>query len=172
MWLPIRGYKGRYEVSDDGQVRSFVIGKFSPKKRGVPFVMKPMTAGALRYLRVTLTRKNGTHKQAYVHVLVAQAFLGRRPSGDWRKVQVNHKNGNNWDNRAANLQYIAPSQNQLHSSAVMRSRTGASNGMAKLTEFRVKQIRQMRPCDAARKFGIHYQHAYAIKHRLFWKHVR
>lgn len=51
-----------------------------------------------------------------VHRLVAEAFLGPSPSpGHY----VNHKNGVKWDNRAENLEWATPSENQRHSFDVL-----------------------------------------------------
>ena len=37
-WLPVPGYEGEYEVSDQGRVRSFVSGK----------ILKPFVSGRTR----------------------------------------------------------------------------------------------------------------------------
>ena len=75
---PIKGYEGIYNISNKGRVYSVRTGNF--------FKSKPNTRG---YLQVDLC-VNGLHKMAYVHRLVADAFL-ENPNNF---PQVNHKDEN------------------------------------------------------------------------------
>ncbi len=95
MWLPIPGYEGLYEVSDDGQVRS--IGR-----RG-----KTLSAYPVRgYMKVHLS-KDGVARQRGVHQLVMLAFEGPTPGG----MEVCHNDGNRANNSRSNLRYGTPSDN-------------------------------------------------------------
>ena len=104
-WRAVVGYEGRYEVSSLGRVRSL---DRTAKIRGGSFrtvkgrVLKPLnhTCG---YLAVGLGRRN----QKLIHILVAEAFLGRRPSG----LDVRHLDGNPRNNRVSNLVYGSRSEN-------------------------------------------------------------
>lgn len=89
-WRPISGLPG-YEVSSLGRVRSWRTHRGIPGPR----VLKA-SAGSKEYLTVRLA--GATQK---VHRLVAEAFLGPLPSG----LQTRHLDGNNQNNRAANLAY-------------------------------------------------------------------
>lgn len=105
-WKPIDGFDG-YEVSDSGNVRSYV----GWKRRGLaePKVLK----GALRksgYMFVILCASNGKHIAKDIHRLVAEAFIENR----YGKKQVNHINGVKTDNRAANLEWCTSSENIAH----------------------------------------------------------
>lgn len=62
----------------------------------------------------------GVRKKVSVHRLVATAFL-KNPNN---LPQVNHINGDTTDNRASNLEWVSPSENQLHSRYVLKNATG------------------------------------------------
>lgn len=51
-------------------------------------------------------------KQISVHVLVAIAFIGKKP---FKNAQVNHIDSNRKNNHASNLEWVTPSQNIKHS---------------------------------------------------------
>lgn len=72
-WRPIAG-AGRYEVSNLGRVRSFVGG--TPR-------LLALTYNHKGYAKVDLWRDGGSGRQtAYVHRLVALAFIGDPPTAD------------------------------------------------------------------------------------------
>lgn len=96
-WKDIPGYEGRYQVSDQGQVRG---------PRGV-FKLQQVNSG---YLVVRL-RKPGARTAYTVHRLVAEAFIGQAPS---ESHQVNHINGAKTDNCAVNLEWATPKENYAH----------------------------------------------------------
>jgi hypothetical protein len=113
IWKPVVGFEDRYEVSNDGRVRSLDIhvpcrgGKTRLYKGRV----KPTYRNNRGYLVVNLCRDN---KGAYslVHRLVAEAFIDN-PQG---KPQVNHIDGNLNNNRADNLEWVTDNENKAHSS--------------------------------------------------------
>ncbi len=87
----------KYEVSDDGLVY----------RRGSsqPLFMGDDGRG---YLAVVLMSNDGKMKlRCKVHSLVAETFIGPRPSG----AIVEHKNLNKHDNRVVNLEYISQREN-------------------------------------------------------------
>jgi len=104
-WRPVVGYEGQYEVSNLGRVRSLdrVVeyrGGTPRKVRGRVIRCAPGENG---YPRVSLSGR----KFRLVHVLVAEAFLGPKPTGQ----QVRHLNGNRSDPRLCNLAYGTQSEN-------------------------------------------------------------
>lgn len=111
-WRDIPGYEGRYQVSDEGRVRSvdrvvMVLsrwGEMSPRRlRGV--VLAP---GRCRgYLIVNLSPV-GT---IAVHILVARAFvLGLTEELN----EVNHRDGDKHNNAANNLEWTTRRGNLTH----------------------------------------------------------
>lgn len=104
VWRPVRGFEGFYEVSNYGRVRRVCAGVATwPGRILRPFIH---TKGCVR---VSLS-VNCVVVRKYVHVLVADAFLGECPPG----LEVNHKNTIKTDNRPENLEYITHRQNTTH----------------------------------------------------------
>lgn len=100
-WRPIAGYESRYEVSNDGRVRSLP----NRTRKGVRELAQGIGSGG--YKIVTLYGAHG-RSTALVHRLVATAFCGVPNTGD----EVCHSNGLRTDNRAANLRWDTRSANQ------------------------------------------------------------
>lgn len=73
-WKPLETFHGRYEVSDDGQVRSLITNK----------TLRPAIDG-WGYKRVALMREGKLVTQK-IHRLVAQLFISNLEC----KPQVNH----------------------------------------------------------------------------------
>lgn len=105
-WLPVVGYEGLYEVSDDGQVRS--VDRVVPRGSGTLFVrgraLIPTKIGA--YQTVGLS-KVGVCATRRIHNLVLEAFVGPRPEG----MVACHNNGRRDDLRASNLRWDSQSAN-------------------------------------------------------------
>lgn len=100
-WKEIEGFEGRYEVSDEGNVRSLL---------GIePKLMKPGMHNS-GYLYVILSVGDGTSKNVLVHRLVAEAFV---PNPE-NKPDVNHKDGNKQNPCAYNLEWVTKSENMYH----------------------------------------------------------
>ena len=122
IWKDIEGFEGLYMVSDAGRVWS----NYSDK------ALKPSLTGP-GYKFVNLY--NGDIKvQAKIHRLVAETFIGHQ-----KKMWVNHKNGIKTDNRASNLEWVTPSENNLHSYRVL----GRSGGNASLSDDQVIKIDEL-----------------------------
>lgn len=96
-WRSIQGFSG-YEVSDEGDVRSWLRGEVRILKP------HPLPAG---YLRVFLRRAGRTYTR-YIHALVLEAFHGDRRPG----TEARHLDGNKQNNRSDNLSFGTRSDNQ------------------------------------------------------------
>jgi hypothetical protein len=101
-WLPIPGYDGLYDVSDEGAVRSWT----KIKQGGL---MTLITANHGGYLMVKLKEPDGNSRTVTVHSLVARAFIGPRPDG----ALVRHLDDSPTNNRVGNLAYGTLSDNGL-----------------------------------------------------------
>lgn len=103
-WRPIAGTPG-YEVSSDGQVRSWKAWRGLP----IPHLRKPVPMKRGGYLNVMLRDEHGRPATRKIHVLVAEAFIGPRPIGQ----DIRHLDGNKLNNAAANIAYGTRSENNL-----------------------------------------------------------
>lgn len=86
-----------YQVSDRGRVISY--------KRKTPKVMRLTRQKG--YLHVTIAMGALGRVRRTVHSLVAEAFIGPRPTG----LQVRHLDGDGENNQVANLAYGTNSEN-------------------------------------------------------------
>ena len=129
VWRDVVGYEGFYQVSSYGRVKSL---------RGRKEKFLSIDINNACYAKVLLS-KNGQSKTLLVHRLVAAAFI---PNVD-NKPQVNHKNGNKFDNRVENLEWVTCSENTQHAYNMGLAKTlrGVNNGAAKLTSEQISEIR-------------------------------
>ena len=111
-WRDIKGYEGIYQVSNLGRVRSLDRYVNTHEKFGGRRLIKgkikslPLLVG---YPTVNLD-KNYEHKVAYVHRLVAEAFI---PNPE-NKPEVNHKDANRINNNVENLEWVSHLENMQH----------------------------------------------------------
>lgn len=120
-----------YIVSSDGRVGS--------RKRGGLKLLKP-GRDTYGYLIVSLHDGHGGRRTTKVHQLVAEAFIGPKPTP---LHQINHINGVKDDPRASNLEWVTASENHRHRFAVLGQKAahGEAQGLSKLTEAKVRDIR-------------------------------
>ena len=112
----IPGYEGSYQVSNIGNVVSLdrIIYYKNPKgNRKSKFLkgsilVKRKSFG--RYLSVNLSKTGEVRKSFFVHRLVAMTFLPNPNNLE----QVNHKDGNIYNNNVENLEWVTMSQNVRH----------------------------------------------------------
>ena len=106
VWKDIVGYEGLYQVSNLGRVKSLpkMVGfRKQSEKQCAIFTDKR------GYCKTNLY-KNNTHKQVYVHILVASAFLPNPAN----KPQVNHIDGDKSNNQIHNLEWCTAKENVIH----------------------------------------------------------
>jgi hypothetical protein len=107
VWKDVAQYPG-YQVSSLGGIRkSDSVIHYKLKGADATKLLrgrnlKPYMAG--RYQSV---RKPGTHAPMYVHLLIAEAFIGEKPPG----MLTDHIDGDRTNNAASNLRYVTPSIN-------------------------------------------------------------
>lgn len=113
-WRDIKGFEGKYQVSNLGRVKQLAFTTYSDKNFRGKYERKERMMDQFtwqsRYLRVDIgysENKVRYRRATYVHTLVAEAFLGERPDG----YEIDHINGDYLDNRAENLRYVTHSDN-------------------------------------------------------------
>jgi hypothetical protein len=102
-WRDIKGYEGLYQVSNTGKIKAL-----NYHREGIAKVIS-QTDNCTGYLKVQLG-KDGKKKKYFVHRLVAEAFIPR----DVQKDEVNHIDGNTYNNSAENLEWVTHSENLRH----------------------------------------------------------
>lgn len=97
IWKDIEGYEGLYQVSNYGNVKSMERTIY---KRKCKTIMKTPSLSGKGYLKTSLC-KNGKIKYAFIHRLVAQAFI---PNPE-NKPTVDHIDRNKLNNNVNNLRW-------------------------------------------------------------------
>lgn len=101
---PIPGYEGRYSVTADGRIWSFLPSR---SRGGQGFLRAQKNRGGYQ---VVCLWDGKTRKYHKVHRLVASAWIPNPHS----KPQVNHIDGNKENNAVSNLEWCTSSENKRH----------------------------------------------------------
>lgn len=136
-----------YEVSSDGRVRSWKANnnQRSPGRWAAePKILRPARMG--RYLGVVLCGESRQEKR-YLHRLVATAFHAN-PEG---KPEVNHVDGQKFNNAAVNLEWVTLQENRNHASRTGLLPFGEANHRTTIPEATVYAIKRLAACGLTYK---------------------
>lgn len=163
-WRNVIGFESLYEVSDEGRVRHKVTGKLR--------TLTPQGPG--QYIGIRLYRNNVGYG-TYVHILVAESFLGPKSQG----TEVRHLDGRSYNSAANNLAWGTSQQNATDT--LMHG----NNIQCKLTDEQVHFVRNLpsrRPSQqaandeltfqgVAKDLGISEVTFYNVRNRRTYKHL-
>lgn len=165
-WRKVPGYS-RYSASSDGRVRRDVSMSTKP-----PGLLKIWHHKETGYGKVTMTSDDGKSSSLSLHVVVAAAFLGPRPSG----MVTRHRDGNGANNAAANLCYGTHAENVRDAIEHGTQVRGNRQHLARLDEEAVAALKRQFIAGAtmpnlAARFGVTKSTVFDIAKGRTWMHV-
>lgn len=117
---PVKDYEGYYEVDENGNVYS--LDRIVRVVDGARVYDKPLKGKRLTpikknngYLSVSLTR-DGRHKGAYIHRIVAEAFLENPNNYNC----INHKDEDRTNDCVGNLEWCSYSYNSMYNDSAKK----------------------------------------------------
>lgn len=173
-WVDIQGYEGLYQISNHGNVRSLdrpVRTILRNKMVSTRIVkgknLKPKFNGT-EYLGVILSKEN-KQKTLRINRLVGFHFLVKGEN----HTQVNHIDGNKFNNHVNNLEWCTAKENMKHAYEIGLRKGGQDCNLSKLTEVEVLQIVELkrqgkRSVDVSRAFNISVRTVNRILHGDMW----
>ena len=109
-WMPVVGYEGFYEISNEGEVRG--VKRMVVTPQGLRTILGKTLKTRINndgYVDVRIS-KEGQVRTTFIHVLLAKAFIPNPKN----KPEVNHINGIKTDNRIENLEWVSHAENIDH----------------------------------------------------------
>lgn len=161
-----------YSITEDGRVWSnerIVIRSDGVPQRRKGKWLKPVVDKGYHIVNLY---DGPTRKKRFVHQLVALNYLAPVEGKDC----VNHIDGNKTNNTVDNLEWCTPTENNLHRTNVLRKCLGEENGLSKLTDQEVIEMRRLRATGMscpkiAKMFGIADSVSWKICTNKMWKHI-
>lgn len=126
-WRAIEGFDG-YQASTHGRIKTL--------RNGRKHILKPRLQGHYCYLAVGLHR-DGEQRGYPVHRLVAETFI---PNPE-NKSEVNHVDGDKFNNAVANLEWVTHAENVQHAYAAGLQKSGGDRSDSDLTNEQVEWCR-------------------------------
>lgn len=183
IWKDVPEYKGWYQASSQGKVRSLdrmrKTGRGHGKQLSKGRILVQVKMGGAcqnsRYLAVAFS-KRGITRCFYVHRVIWNTFRGPIP----KKKEINHKDGDKENNRIENLEVGTHKENIKHAIANGLSGIhfkGSKNPRSVLTEEKVRKIKELlkngeNQTWIAKKFQVCKQTITFIKQGKTWTHVQ
>lgn len=174
IWVDIKNYEGCYQISNKGRVKSLErevtsggLTRTQPER-----ILAHWRGRTSLYDRVRLY-KNGIGKKFTVHRIVAEHFLD-----DWDPaLEVNHIDGNRYNNAADNIEMCSHQRNMEHAIANdLKNDYGERSSNARLTNAQAEDIRKryhaggITQHELATKFAVSHQTVSCIvRHKKYFR---
>lgn len=163
---PIRG-STRYCAGDDGFVYRRIADRRSPH-----YPLKRLGFRSPYGYTTVVICKEGEQTTVLAHILIAEAFIGAKPSP---VHEVRHINGDRMDNRPSNLRWGTRAENEADKIAHGTTNRGSRNGRAKIDSKSAHEIRAARIAgrtfqSLADQYGISYSAVRLIVSGVTWRH--
>jgi hypothetical protein len=130
-WASVDNFPG-YFISPDGDVMSLNYAHL-----GINKILKPFMRGiSPKYKCVKLTKER-KEKTISLHRLIAKTYI-YQPEG---KDEVNHIDGNTFNNDIRNLEWCTHRENCLHSKRILRKYIGEEIHSTKINLQTAKEIK-------------------------------
>lgn len=149
IWKDVIGHEGRYQVSNQGIVRSldrkvwqwnnlvnrYIWAEYKSK------ILKPSNNNGYLQVILMILNKEGKEKRdnRNIHKLVLETFIGPCPNN----MECRHLDGNRQNNQLSNLKWGTKKENQNDRKRHGTDNDGERNGSSKLTWKEVKGIRKL-----------------------------
>jgi hypothetical protein len=135
-WKDVKGYKGLYQISDWGRVKSLARTRIVGYGGAQPMPERILKGTATTRYHQVFLYKNKVGVPKLVHRLVAEAFI----SNPKKKREVNHKDGNGRNNHWTNLEWATRQENFDHAAAMGWTVRGETVGTSSITEGTAKEV--------------------------------
>lgn len=178
-WLPILGFETLFEISNYGRVKSLGRQVKFVHKNGTMFykfmkekLVKPQICASDRLHVLLKTFYKNKPKHAFLHRLVGCAFLDNYNN----LPEINHIDGNVWNNHVDNLEWVSPQDNKNHAQRLGLVMRGERHVATSLTENDILEIRQLHHVGMsirklAKKYNLSNSGMSCIVNRITWKHI-
>jgi|14_taG_2_1085336.scaffolds.fasta_scaffold41689_2 hypothetical protein len=168
-WRPVPGYKGLYEASSHGTVRSLdreVI--YSNGRKHIHKGRRLRGSVTANYWSVQLCRQ-GIITTTRLHKVVLLAFHGSPKPGHVAR----HMDGDSLNNRADNLRWGTRAENEADKARHGTRHLGERHHHARLTAAIVGEIRAsaLSTKALATHYGVSEGCIYAVRTRRTWRHL-
>lgn len=165
IWKPVKGFEGRYEISNFGRIKSCVRGKWK--------LLEPKRPNTQGYYNMALwDSANGCKgKTTCVHRLVADAFCDKPTTNE--RLEIDHIDSNRLNNHHTNLRWLTSSQHRKISYEKGEIRRGEKRFNARLTIQKVLEIRGsgLSRSKLAKKYNVSLGTIQCVIDRRSWSYI-
>ena len=130
-WRPVVGWEDFYKISSHGQLKRLACTETYKKAGGQEITRKRKEVlkkphrvkywGREYYTYAVYLKSKETRENRQLSHLVAEAFVGVRPTADH---EINHIDGNRENNHFSNLEWSTPYENKMHCNHYLKVHKG------------------------------------------------